>query len=199
MIGKLKGIVDSIYDDHVILDVAGVGYLVFCSDKSLSNITEGTTIVLFIETHVREDHIYLFGFATIEEKISFNILQSVSGIGVRMAMSILSILSPSQLQEAIDGKNKDVFRSISGIGPKLAERIIVELKGKTFTNNPITEYSNNPKFLQNSTTSDAVSALVNLGINRNEVINIVNSIIQEFPDISLDNLIRLALQKRSKI
>lgn len=198
MIGKLKGIVDSIYDDHLIIDISGVGYLVFCSNKLLSQISKGDSISLFTETHVREDHIYLFGFSTIEEKNSFNILQSVSGIGTRMAISILGILTPSDLQQAIDNKDKEIFRSISGIGPKLAERIIVELKGKEFSiNSSISNYL--PRANENNVASDAISALVNLGIHRNEVINIVNSIMQENPDITLDNLIRLALQKRSKI
>lgn len=198
MIGKLKGIVDSIYDDHIILDISGVGYLIFCSNKILSQMSEGGAISLFIETHVREDHIYLFGFSTIEEKNSFNILQSVSGIGTRMAISILGILTPSDLQQAIDNKDKEIFRSISGIGPKLAERIIVELKGKEFSTN-ISIPNSLPRANENNIASDAISALVNLGIHRNEVINIVNNVMQENPDITLDNLIRLALQKRSKI
>lgn len=198
MIGKLKGIIDSIYEDHLILDVSGVGYMVFCCDKLLSELSKLDSISLFIETHVREDHIYLFGFKSIEEKNSFNILQSVSGIGVRMAISILSILSPYDLQQAIDNKNKEAFRSISGIGPKLAERIIVELKGKSFSVSSSIPNSL-PKTADHHIASDAISALVNLGIHRNEVINIVNNIMQENPDVSLDNLIRIALQKRSKI
>ena len=197
MIGKLKGVIDQIEDDHVIIDVAGVGYRVFCSGKTLSNFKESEPAMLLIETHVREDHIHLFGFSSAEEKGSFILLQSVNGIGTRMALAVLSSFTPSELQNAIDNKDKELFRSVSGVGPKLAERIIVELKGKIFSYNSV---SAAPRVSQNNTiTNDAISALINLGINRSEVISIVGSIMQENPDITIDNLIRLALQMRSKI
>lgn len=197
MIGKLKGVIDYISEDYLILDVSGVGYMVFCDSRTLSYLKEGSPLILFIETHVREDHIHLFGFKTIEEKESFIILQSVSGIGARMALGILSVMNPENIQEAVDNKDKDRFRMISGIGPKLAERMIVELKGKVFSTNTIISSSNIK--IDNAISNDAISALVNLGINRSEVVNLVSSIIQENPDITIDNLIRLALQKRSKI
>ncbi|MBP7190648.1 MAG: Holliday junction branch migration protein RuvA [Rickettsiaceae bacterium] len=199
MIGKLKGIVDSIYEDYVIIDVSGVGYMVFCSSKTLQNLEEGTACQLLIDTHVREDHIHLFGFKTAEEKSSFLILQSVSGIGTRMAITILSYMTPQDLQSAIDQKNKEAFRKVSGIGPKLAERMVVELKGKIFSNySSGNAYSNNTSET-NEISNDAISALINLGINRSEVITLVGNIMKEHPDITIDNLIRLALQKRSKL
>jgi Holliday junction DNA helicase RuvA len=195
MIGKLKGLVDSSFEDHVILDVGGVGYMVFCSSKTLSALEPGTACALLIETHVREDHIHLFGFRNQEEKSSFTLLQSVNGIGTRVAMMILSCLSPSELQAAIDTKDKEVFRRVSGVGPKLAERIIVELKGKAFSSEvTITTRSTH----ENNTAGDAISALTNLGMNRNEVAGIVTNILKQDPDISIDNLIRMALQTRSK-
>jgi holliday junction DNA helicase RuvA len=94
MIGKLSGLIDSVYDDHVIVDINGVGYLVFCSLKTLSRLTVAEFCELLIETHVREDHIHLYGFSDLEEKAAFNILQSVKGVGTRMALAILSHLSP---------------------------------------------------------------------------------------------------------
>src|ERR1700677_1963948 len=123
MIGKLKGVIDSSCEEYVIIDVSGVGYQVFCSIKTLSELKVGTNTSLLIETHVREDHIHLFGFLHEEEKNAFNILQSVNGIGTRLALTILSCLSPSELQAAIDLKDKEAFRKVSGVGPKLAERI----------------------------------------------------------------------------
>jgi len=100
MIGKLKGIVDSCYHDHVIIDVGGVGYLVFCSSKTLANLTPGDSVMLLIETHVREDHINLYGFYSSEEKSSFILLQSVKGVGTRMSLAILSTLSPDEISYA---------------------------------------------------------------------------------------------------
>lgn len=197
MIGKLKGIVDSLYEDHAIIDVAGVGYMVFCSSKTLATLEEKKPCELLIDTHVREDHIHLFGFKTAEEKASFLILQSVSGIGTRMAVTILSHMAPENLQAAVDGKDKDAFRAISGIGPKLAERMIVELKGKVFSSHSSGQIMSNN--CGNEISNDAISALINLGINRNEVVTLVGNIMKDHPDITIDNLIRLALQKRSKI
>jgi holliday junction DNA helicase RuvA len=195
MIGKLKGIIDSVAEDHVIIDVSGVGYMVFCSRKTMMHLNESEASTLLIDTHVREDHIHLFGFSSAEEKTSFILLQSVNGIGTRMALSILSSFTPSELQNAIDNKDKELFRSVSGVGPKLAERMIVELKGKIFSYNSVAA---TPRVGQDDATSrDAISALINLGINRSEVISMVNNIMQENPDITIDNLIRLALQKRS--
>ncbi|MES2215421.1 MAG: Holliday junction branch migration protein RuvA [Pseudomonadota bacterium] len=194
MIGKLTGLVDSISEDHIILDVGGVGYLVLCSSKTLNLLGKGIKTSLLIETYVREDNISLFGFHSAEEKSSFNILQTVSGIGTRMALAILSILTPEELGYAVAHADKDTFRKISGVGPKLADRILVELKGKTFSSNMITPQAPQDQ----SVANDAISALINLGMNRNEVINLVKNTMQEQPDISIDNLIRIALQKRVK-
>ena len=196
MIGKLKGLVDSVGEDHVIIDIGGVGYVVFCSYKSLSSLDIGKSTTLLIETHVREDHIHLFGFRTQEEKAAFVTLQSVSGIGTRVAMTILSQLSPAELQAAVDSKDKEAFRKVSGVGPKLAERILVELKGKTLSNDAVIIHG--AKLTgDNALKNDAISALTNLGMNRTEVAQIVSGLIKENPEISIDSLIRMALQSRS--
>ncbi len=197
MIGKLKGLIDSSHEDHIIIDVGGVGYMVFCSSKTIASLQPGASCTLFIETHVREDHIHLFGFVTQEEKNAFNILQSVNGIGTRVALAILSQLSLSELQGAIDFKDKEVFRKVSGVGPKLAERILVELKGKLLSNEVIVS-SRGSSQKDDTISSDAISALTNLGMNRNEVASIVSGILKEDPEISIDNLIRLALKTRSR-
>lgn len=198
MIGKLKGRVDSCSDDHAIIDVNGVGYLVYCSAKSLHKLTEGDFCQLFIDTHVREDHIHLYGFLSLQEKAFFNILQSVNGIGTRMALSILSQLTPEQIAIAVSQKDKDSFRSVSGVGPKLAERILIELKDKVGNNFPNCNFSNSTILNTGSITSDAISALTNLGINKIEAQNSVVTIFSKNPEILLDELIRLALKERAQ-
>ena len=194
MIGKLRGIIDSISDDHLILDVNGVGYMVYAPHTVLSAMSTGDIATLFIETYVREDNISLFGFHSQQDREAFIILQTVSGIGTRVALAILSSLSIAEIGYAVTYADKDVFRKVSGVGPKLAERILVELKGKTFGESIAVPNVKQEHSIQN----DAISALMNLGVNRNEVRNIVNSIAQENPGITLDQMIKLALQKRAK-
>jgi Holliday junction DNA helicase RuvA len=200
MIGKLNGRVDSCFDDHAIIDVNGVGYLVYCSAKSLHSLVAGEFYQLFIETHVREDHIHLYGFLSIEEKSFFNILQSVSGIGPRLALLILSHLPPGKIQLAVNQRDKEVFRAISGVGPKLAERIIIELKDKVMPN---LMHSNDTSLNLNSIGAseiaiDAISALTNLGVNKIEAQNSVIAILARNEKISIDELIKLALKTRGR-
>jgi Holliday junction DNA helicase RuvA len=198
MIGKLTGKIDSIHEDSVILDVNGVGYGVFVSGSTLLQLRPATNniISLFIETHVREDHIHLYGFLNIEEKTAFNLLQTVSGIGAKVALNILSYLTPEQIQNAVDTKDKTIFTSISGIGPKLAERMILELKGKKFSANAYIAATS--KALQdNNIVEEAAGALSNLGINKQEAVNIVKNILQNDPNSTIDQVIRTALQNRN--
>ncbi len=192
MIGKLKGKIDSCFTDYVIIDVSGVGYLVYCSSKTLDKLVINEFCQLFIETHVREDHINLYGFLSLEEKWFFNLLQSVNGIGTRMALSILSNLSPHQVQSAIARRDKEAFKSISGVGLKLAERIIVELKNKVTSDfaNLITDKDDN------GLASDAILALTGLGISKIEAQNLVQGIIAKNPEISINELIKFALKAR---
>jgi Holliday junction DNA helicase RuvA len=196
MIGKLKGVIDSIFSDYVIMDVGGVGYMVYCTIKLLSNIKVGEDCCLYIDTHVREDHIHLFGFGTLEEKETYILLQTVNGVGSKMAMQILSVFNPSDLHNAIGSSNKDLLRTVSGVGLKLAERLIIELKDKMKSKYPYIatkiEVSNNDIEKYN----DAVSALCNLGIQRNDAQNNVNFILQQDPEINLSDLITKALQNR---
>ena len=198
MIGKLSGKIDSCFSDYAIIDISGVGYLVYCSSRTLNQLVINESYQLFIETHVREDHINLYGFLSLEEKSFFNLLQSVNGIGTRMALTILSGLSLQEIQSAIIKRDKDVFKSVSGVGLKLAERIIVELKGKIPNNVFDTGSSviNDNNFGVDGTASDAVLALMGLGINKAEAQNLVQAIITENPDIKIDQLITLALKMR---
>jgi Holliday junction DNA helicase RuvA len=198
MIGKLKGIVDSCFDDHAIIDVSGVGYRVYCSAGALHKLAPGEFCQLFIETHVREDHIKLYGFQSLEEKDYFNLLLSVNGIGTRMGLSILSHMSPQEIGLAISCKDKEAFRAVSGVGLKLAERIIIELKGKIINNLGLHNTDLTQHFKVPEIVADAVSALTNLGIVKIEAQKSVESIFVKDNQISLDELIKLALKTRGK-
>ncbi len=169
MIGKLKGVVDSIGDDFVIIDVHGVGYVVQCSSRTLQNLpNSGEALSLAIETQVREDAIRLFGFSSDQERDWFRILLTVQGVGAKVALAILSVLPPSQIANAIAMQDKAAVSQAPGVGPKLAARIVAELKDKApaFATIDISAIKlagdvTDKKALQ--PLQDAVSALVNLG------------------------------------
>ncbi len=197
MIGKLKGIVDSCYHDHVIIDIGGVGYLVFCSSRTLANLTPGDSVMLLIETHVREDHIHLYGFYSSEEKSTFTLLQSVKGVGTRMSLAILSTLNPDEISYALAIKDTTAFSRVSGVGKKLAERIITELKDKYSSNYiseiPITSSAGKDSGIHDIAI-DSISALVALGVNKAEAQNRINTLLAQDKNISLNELIKLALK-----
>jgi Holliday junction DNA helicase RuvA len=131
MIGKLKGIIDSYGEDYVILDVNGVGYQVHCSARTLQALpAQGEPATLSIETYVREDQIKLFGFATDIEREWFRLLQTVQGVGAKVALAVLGTLKPSELASAIAMRDKATISRTPGVGQKVAERIVTELKDK---------------------------------------------------------------------
>jgi Holliday junction DNA helicase RuvA len=131
MIGKLRGIVDSVSEDGLILDVNGVGYVVSASARSLRSLpAPGEAATLHIETQVREDAIRLFGFLAEAERDWFRLLQSVQGVGAKVALAILGILSAAELQQAIGLQDKAMVARAPGVGPKLAARIVLELKDR---------------------------------------------------------------------
>ncbi len=169
MIGKLKGLIESYGEDSVILDVNGVGYEVHCSARTLQELPgAGQPATLSIETHVREDQIRLFGFVTEIEREWFRLLQTVQGVGAKVALSVLATLKASELASAIAMRDKAMVARAPGVGPKVAERIVTELKDKA------PAYTNvDPALVRLSgalddkrapaPVTDAVSALVNLG------------------------------------
>ena len=169
MIGKLKGLIDSYGEDYVILDVGGVGYQVHCSARTLQALpSPGEAAVLSIETYVREDQIKLFGFRTDNEREWFRLLQTVQGVGAKVALAVLSTLPPSELANAITLRDKAAVARTPGVGPKVAERIVSELKDKApaFANvDPAVVHLagaiDNDRAPRPVT--DAISALVNLG------------------------------------
>src|SRR5690348_7930759 len=131
MIGKLKGVIDSYGEDYVIVDVHGVGYLVHCSVRTLQALPPaGEAVTLAIETHVREDQIRLFGFLSDLEREWFRLLQTVQGVGTKVALSILSTLKPADLASAIALRDKAMITRAPGVGPKVAERVVTELKDR---------------------------------------------------------------------
>ena len=162
MIAKLAGRIDELGEGHVVLDVGGVGYLVFCSSRTLARLGRpGEAARLHVETHVREDHIHLYGFAEMVERQCFALLLGVQGVGAKLALAILGTLSPEDLGAAVARQDAVSLRRAPGVGPKLATRIVVELKDRAlpvaFTLPP------QPLAPANALANDAVSALTNLG------------------------------------
>ena len=130
MIARLKGIIDALGEDWALVDVNGVGYLVFCSSRTLSRFALGEAAVVEVETHVREDHIHLYGFADAGERDWFKLLTTVQGVGAKVGLAILGVLGPEELMQAVAAADKAAISRASGVGPKLATRIVSELKDK---------------------------------------------------------------------
>lgn len=218
MIAKLRGVVDTLGSDYCIIDVNGVGYLVFASAKTLSKLVRGAQAALLIETIVREDSISLFGFADAWEKEWFLTLTKVQGVGAKVCLAILSVLSPMQLAQAVSAQDKASFTRAAGVGPKLAARIVTELKDKIVTipmeasmksdlsstvdgtaNTETEGYEDALVEMQSEDNSmnidDAVSALVNLGYQRIEAYRAVNLAAKNNPEADVPNLIKLALKE----
>ncbi len=201
MIGKLSGIIDSVAGSHVILDVNGVGYVVTCSARTLRQMgANGTAASLRIETQVREDAISLFGFADAEEQDWFKLLTTVQGVGAKVALSILGSMSPEQLAQVIAAQDKTAMTEADGVGPKLALRLVTELKDKVpaFVGRVAATTGSAASPLPSSAASDAVSALINLGYRRAEAFGAVSTVASKNPAAKLDDLIRLGLAELSR-
>lgn len=179
MIGKLKGTVDEIGDDHVLIDVHGVCYVAYCPTRTLSGLGRvGEAAVLHIETFVREDQLKLYGFATVLEREWFRLLQSVQGVGAKVALAVLSTLSAADLANAVALQDKAMIARAPGIGPKVAQRIVTELKSKAPAyagegSSTIGLKQEIGEGVASGPVSDAVSALSNLGYSRDQAANAV--------------------------
>jgi len=195
MIAKLAGVIDTINSDSAIVDVRGVGYLVFCSARTLSRLSHGQTAQLFIETHVREDHIHLYGFQEQSERDWFLLLTTVQGVGTKVALAILSVLDPEQLLHAIAAADKTAFTQAPGVGPKLAGRLVSELKDKVkaIALTPVSGGAASADDNGNGATRDAVSALVNLGYSPSDAFTAVAQAAGQTPDASIEALIKAGL------
>lgn len=206
MIGKLKGIIDSISEAYVIIDVSGVGYFVYCPASTLRNITIGAGVTLYIETHVREDHIHLYGFLSEIEKKSFQTLVKVNGVGTKMAIAILSSMTPDEIAGSVAAADKVPFTRVSGVGPKLAARLVTELKDKFDFAGISGELSalvssaaaRGATKAANNDINDAVAALVNLGYNRTEAFRIVNKAAATSDEHDVSSLIKVGLKQLGK-
>lgn len=204
MIGKLKGVVDTIGDDFVLIDVNGVCYEAHCSSRTLQALPQnGEATTLFIEMIVREDMIRLYGFASEAEKSWFKLLMSVQGVGARVALGILSTLSAADVSSAIALQDKAMIGRAPGVGPKLAQRIVSELKGKVPALGAVDPgvvglQTALGEGLASGNVADAVSALVNLGYAQANASGAVARVVaKEGEDTPTEKLIRLGLRELS--
>lgn len=205
MIGKLSGIAEFISEDSCIINVSGVGYVVFVSQKTasfLKNQNQDSSqqlTHLLISTIVKDDAIELYGFLSFDEKSWFLELNKVQGVGAKMAQKILTALEINEIAQALITSDTKLFTTISGIGNKLATRITNELKDSPYKLNYITENQNTKQHFNNSqNVSDAISALENLGYRKTDCLNIINNLIQNQPNITLEQLITNSLRELSK-
>lgn len=203
MIAKLSGIVDQLGDDWAVIDVNGVGYLVYCSSRTLGGLVPGDAVSLHIDTHVREDHIHLYGFRDTTERDWYKLLTTVQGVGSKVCLAILSTLSADQLVQAIAAGDKAAISRAPGVGPKLAGRIASELKDKVaaIALGPMAAPQGGkpgaPTTAPGATgtvTADAASALVNLGYSPSDALGAVSHAAAKLGEgADLQALIRAAL------
>lgn len=204
MIGKLKGTIEEIGDDFALVDVHGVCYVAHCSARTLSKLgSVGEACVLFIETYVREDQLKLFGFTSVLEREWFNLLQSVQGVGAKVALAILSALTPAELANAIALQDKAAVSRAQGVGPKVAVRIVTELKNKApaFAGEAINIGLKQEigEGVASAPVADAVSALTNLGYSRDQAANAIAAAMKSAgEDADSAKLIRLGLKELSR-
>jgi Holliday junction DNA helicase RuvA len=201
LIAKLKGVVDSVDVDSAVVDVGGVGYLVAASARTLRELSPGDEVTVLVETIVREDAISLYGFLDSGERDWFRILTTVQGVGAKVALSILSTLSPQEIARAIAAQDRATLSRPAGVGPKLAARLATELKDKAaaFGPAPVVKLVDAKAVPVGSVNEDAVSALVNLGYKRVEAFGAVARVTQRLGgEARLDAVIRAGLQELAR-
>jgi Holliday junction DNA helicase RuvA len=205
MIGSLSGTVAAIGEDTALIEVGGVGYVVLAGGRTLARLQVGGPAAIFIETHVREDAIKLFGFASQEERAWFAHLQTIPGVGAKVALAILDAMAPEALADAIAIQDKAAFARANGVGPKLAARLATELTGKGGPKGfiglgaPAPRANNAGAVSASGARAEAVSALVNLGIDQSSAARAVASAAKQFEaDAPAPELIRAALKEVSR-
>lgn len=196
MIARLTGILAETAADSAVIDVAGVGYLVQLSARTLAAMGgAGSQVMLLTELQVREDAWTLFGFGSAEERDAFRALTSVQGVGGRLALAILSTLTPDELARAVAQDDKAMIGRANGVGPKLAARIANELRGKL----GVSGIGGSVAARRGDSARDALSALANLGFKPADASAAVNAAVDDLgEDATLDALVRLALKKAAK-
>ncbi len=193
MIGKLVGNVDQIFDETIILDICGVGYEVYCPERVIKLVeNDRKNVTLYIETRIRDDVIKLYGFPSLNERICFRLLQTVQGVGAKVALTVLGLLSTEELERAISLNDDKLISRVPGIGPKVAKRIVVELQDKFILD----------KNIQSSSASiesdSALSALINLGYGRLEASRALTQIINRSEEeLAIEELIKRSLKELS--
>ncbi|WP_411905889.1 Holliday junction branch migration protein RuvA [Rhizobium mayense] len=204
MIGKLKGTIEEIGEDYVLVDVHGVCYVAYCSARTLSKLgSVGEACILFIETYVREDQIRLFGFMTALEREWFNIVQTVQGVGAKVALALLSTLTPAELANAIALQDRAAVSRAPGVGPKVAMRIVTELKNKALAfAGDVANIGLKQELGEGvaaAPVADAVSALTNLGYSRDQAANAIAAAMKAAGEgADSAKLIRLGLKELSR-
>lgn len=208
MIGALRGVVSAVGEDAALIDVGGVGYVIQAGARTLQKLAVGDAVQVHVETHVREDAIRLFGFLSEDERAWFVHLQSVPSVGAKVALNILDALTPADLADAVAIQDKASLARANGVGPKLALRIVSELAGKpapkgfytqSFAPAGATARPIAPAGAGGGARSDAVSALVNLGIDQTTAARAVATALKAFDnDPPAADLIRAALKEVQK-
>jgi Holliday junction DNA helicase RuvA len=209
MIAKLTGFLDSVAEDSAIIDVAGVGYLVFCSSRTLGALSSGALTIsgggtgkqvsLSIETHVREDHIHLYGFAEAAERDWFRLLTTVQGVGAKVALAILSALTHQEVADAVMAEDKATLTRAQGVGARLAVRLIAELRDKAAELSVVRHVDfGAPSNDEPEAAHDAISALVNLGYRRGDAFGAISQAAQQLgTDASVEALVKAGLRELS--
>jgi Holliday junction DNA helicase RuvA len=202
MIARLRGRLDGIAEDHAVVDVGGVGYLVVCSARTLAGLPGmGEAVDLHIETQVRAESITLYGFKEPAERVWFRLLQTVQGIGGRVALAVLSVLGPDQLARAVTAQDKAALSRASGVGTRLAGRIVSELRERLVDlPAPVGAVAAAPVAGTSGPAADAISALINLGYGRSEAhAAIAKAAASLGEQAAVDALIRTGLQELASV
>ena len=199
MISQLYGNIVSVQNSFLILNVNNVGYKIFCSSRTLSTFKQNMENVLILtELVVREDSLTLYGFSDELERVWFNLLQSVQGIGAKASLAILSSMTNEELSKAILSSDKAMISRAEGVGPKIAGRILNELKDKIPETSGLSILSDDLDSIENENPdliNDTISALTNLGYNRSESYKVVIKILKDNKDINISELITLCLKE----
>jgi Holliday junction DNA helicase RuvA len=201
MIGRLAGTVDSLGEDHAIIDVHGVGYLVHCPSSTLSRLSTGATTTLMIDTRVTDESIRLYGFASADEREWFRLLQTVQNVGARVALNVLAALSPRELERAIALGDKAAVGRAQGVGPRLATRIVTELKDKApsmMLRGHAADAASVPTLAPRGPEADAVAALVKLGYSQSHASEAVARAARDLGEAPADALIRDSLRAMAR-
>ncbi|MDC7677551.1 Holliday junction branch migration protein RuvA [Asticcacaulis machinosus] len=200
MIGRLRGLVLELSDEEALIEVGGVGYIVRCGVRTLANMPElGTEVIVHIESVTREDGTRLFGFLTKDERQAFVSLQGVQGVGPKAALAVLDIMTPSELAQAVASEDKAKVGRASGVGPKLAQRIVIELKGKPLTVagafEPVGYSPAAVTTIKPSVNGESVAALMGLGMSEQQSRQAVEAAVKDLgPEAELAAVIRASLK-----